>query len=98
MNYRIVFHSEAKKEFDELDGSLKILVLKQLKKLISNPLLGEAIGNKAGINLSGYRKTYVNNKKIRIVYKIFEEKVEVFVIAINKRDNMKVYEIADKRN
>lgn len=31
-------------------------------------------------------------------YKIVEEKVEVLVIAINKRDNMKVYEIADKRN
>ena len=97
MNYKVLFHIEAKKELDNLDGSVKLLVLKQIKKLIKNPQLGEALGNKAGIDLSGYRKIYVNKKQIRIIYKIIEEKIEVFVISINKRDKMKVYEISAKR-
>jgi len=36
-------------------------------------------------------------KKIRIVYKIVDAKIEVFVVAIGKRDDMEVYETAFKR-
>jgi mRNA interferase RelE/StbE len=46
------------------------------------------------MDLSEYRKTYVDKKKIRIVYKIVEDKVEVFVITIGKRNDMEVYKNA----
>ena len=44
--YEIKFHPEALKEFCKLDGSVKILVKKQIEKLQKSPFLGEELGNK----------------------------------------------------
>lgn len=97
MNYKIILHPEAEKELYKLDGSVKKLVIKQISKLSNNPEYGEELGNKHGYDLSGYRKIYVNNKKIRIVYSIEKGKVLIKIIAIGKRDDFKVYKDADKR-
>lgn len=96
-NYKIIFHPEAKKEFDKLDGSIRKVVLKQIVKLEENPTLGEALGNKAGFDLTGYHKMYAFKKKIRIVYRIHDGKLLVFIIAVGKREDMSVYEDASKR-
>jgi len=97
MIYRISFHSDAKKELDNLDGSIRKIVSKQIKKLRTNPLLGFELGNKAGYNLTGFRKLYAYKKRIRIVYKIIEDKVVVYIIAIGKRDDMEVYKSSSRR-
>ena len=97
MNYNIIFHPEAKKELDSLDGSVKIKVLKQINKLKTNPILGYDLGNKAGIDLTGYRKLYADKKKIRIVYEIIEDEILVSIIAIGKREDLEVYKTALKR-
>ena len=94
MIYSIVFHKDAKRDYEKLDGSVRWLVLKQLNKIKKNPFQGLELGNKAGLNLIGYRKIYVNKKQLRIVYKIDEEKIEVLVVSINKRENMKSYKLA----
>ena len=95
--YKIEFHKEVDKDFKELGNSIALLVFKKLSQLAKNPIIGEDLGNKANINLSGYKKVYVNNKRVRIVYKIIEDKIEVFVIAIGKRDDMEVYKKAQDR-
>ena len=97
MNYKIKFHPLAEKELNKLDGSVKILVVKQISKLSNNPEYGEDLGNKHGYDLTGYKKIYVNNKKIRIIYKIEKEKVLIKIIAIGKRNDFEVYQDADKR-
>ena len=97
MNYKIKFHPLAEKELNNLDGSVKILVIKQISKLRNNPEYGEDLGNKHGYDLTRYKKIYVNNKKIRIIYKIEKEKVLIKIIAIGKRDDFEVYQDADKR-
>lgn len=97
MKYNIVFHIEAKKDIEKLDNTLKILVFKQIKKLIDKPEIGQPLGNKAGFDLSNYRKIYACKKKIRIVYKVIENRIEIFIIAIEKRDKMSVYNIAASR-
>lgn len=63
MEYKIIFHPEALKEFCVLDGSVKQLVKKQIDKLKNTPELGEELGNKNGYNLSGYRKMYACKKR-----------------------------------
>jgi len=98
MNYDIIFHKDAAKELGDLDGRERIAVLKQLKKIKENPELGEELGNKAGFNLTGYRKIYVDKKRIRIVYRIIEYRLLVYVISIGKRENMDVYRKANSRN
>jgi mRNA interferase RelE/StbE len=95
--YKIQFHPEALKEFCKLDGSVKVLVKKQLEKLQKSPLLGEELGNKNGYDLTGYRKMYVNKKQIRIVYSIKDEVLLINIISIGKREDMAVYANASKR-
>lgn len=95
--YKIEYFPQARKDLEELDNSVRLLVFKQLKKLSASPELGELLGNKVGFDLSGCRKMYVDNKRVRIVYRIIEDKIVVEVIAIGDRDEMSVYENAAQR-
>ena len=97
MTYRIELKSEVLKDLDSFSHVQKILIFKQFTKLESSLQLGETLGNKAGYDLSGYRKMYVDKKKIRIVYKIIEDRVVVEIIAIAKREDMSVYKKASER-
>ena len=95
--YTIIFHEDIEKDFKEVGNNVVKLVLKKLTKIAKNPLIGAELGNKANNNLAGLRKTYVDNKRIRIVYKIIDDKIELLVVAVGKRDNMEVYKVASKR-
>ena len=97
MNYEVILHPDLYKDLKRLSKTQQILVFKQFKKLQVSPELGDFLGNRAGYDLSGFRKLYVDKKKIRIVYRIVEEKVVVEVIAVGKRDDMAVYEKAWER-
>lgn len=97
MKFKIIFHPDAAREISGLDNRQKLLVLKQIKKLSLTPGNGKKLGNKQGLDLTGYRKMYADRKKIRIVYKIVGKKVLVQIIAIGKRDSMKVYKKAANR-
>lgn len=97
MKFKIIFHPDAAREISGLDNQQKLLVLKQIKKLSLTPATGKKLGNKQGLDLTGYRKMYADRKKIRIVYKIVEKKILVQIIAIGKRDNMKAYKKAANR-
>lgn len=97
MEYKIIFHPLALKEFLELDKGVQIIVKKQLEKLKTSPQLGEDLGIKNNIDLSGYKKLYANKKQIRIVYHLQEETITVEIIAIGKREDMQVYKIAENR-
>lgn len=54
--FTVRFKASAWKEFKALDGSLKPLVVAQLRKIQDNPLAGEPLGNRMGIDLTGYRE------------------------------------------
>ncbi|MBX3332385.1 MAG: type II toxin-antitoxin system RelE/ParE family toxin [Nitrospira sp.] len=97
MHYSVTLTTDAADDFRRLDGSLKQSVAKQLKKLETSPLLGEHLGNKAGLDLTGYYKLYAAKKGIRIVYRIIELKVIVEVVAIGKREDPAVYRTSRKR-
>lgn len=97
MTYKVLFHPDAAKEIASLDNRVKLLVLKQIKKLTITPGLGSELGNKQGINLSGYRKIYADKKKIRIVYKIVDSKILIQILAVGKREGMEVYKKAATR-
>jgi mRNA interferase RelE/StbE len=96
-NYEIRFHPEAQAEFFALDKGIRLLVSKQLAKLESSPELGELLGNKNGIDLSGLRKLYVAKKQIRIVYEIDKGDIVVHIMAVGKREDMQVYKDVLKR-
>lgn len=95
--YAIEFFPEVEDDLKQLDHRVLLLVFKQLKKLSQSPQLGDLLGNKAGMDLSGCRKMYVDHKRVRIVYRIIEEVIVVEVIAIAQRDDMSVYREASQR-
>lgn len=94
MKYEVKFHPLAQKEFLELDKGVMGKVVKQIEKIASHPELGEKLGNKNGIDLSGFRKMYAEKKKIRIVYEVIEDEILIHILAIGKRDDMAVYKTA----
>jgi len=97
MTYKLIIKKEAKDDLSELTHSQKLLIIKQFKKLETSPQLGILLGNKSGYDLTGYRKMYLDKKKLRIVYRIVDDVIEVEVIAIGKRDDMDVYAKASER-
>ena len=95
--YAIEFFPEVEEDLKQLDHRVRLLVFKQLNKLAQSPQLGDLLGNKSGMDLSGYRKMYVDHKRVRIVYRILEKVIIVEVIAIAARDEMSVYREASRR-
>ncbi len=99
MNYKIELIPEAQKDYINLDGSIKKLVNKKIDQLSQKPLLGEQLGNKYNIDLTGFYKIYVAKKSYRIVYRLITpSQIEIIEIwGIGKRDKEEIYRIIGKR-
>jgi mRNA interferase RelE/StbE len=95
--FKYKFHQKAEKELKKLDGSKKILFLKQLKKIVENPYIGEELSNKHNLDLVGLRKMYFNKKKDRIVYQIIDNEILIYILSIGKREDLEVYKNAFDR-
>jgi mRNA interferase RelE/StbE len=91
MAYKVDFLPDAAREFDALDGSLKKLAAKQIDKLTERPELGETLGKRMGIDLTGYRKIYFGKKGFRIVYEIRHQRLVVLIIGIGRREREEIY-------
>lgn len=95
--YALKTHPLVEEDLKAFDNSIVILVLKKLAQLQHAPLQGQHLGNKNNLDLTGYYKTYVSKKQIRIVYKIIDNELVVYVVTIGKREEMEVYKEALKR-
>ncbi len=95
--YDFKFYEEAEKDLSKLNKSVQNLFVKKLAQIIRNPEVGKDLGHKNNLNLAGLKKVYFDNKRYRIVYEIKEQEIIIHIIAIGKRDNMKVYKEASQR-
>ena len=57
--YIIDYHNDVEKDFKDLGNRVTILALKKIEKLLENPIMGDKLGNKANLNLTGLRKVFV---------------------------------------
>ena len=74
------------------------MVNDKIDRLKENPYLGESLGNKNNIDLTGYYKIYVLKKTYRIVYRIVKNEIEIIEIwGIGRRDKMEIYKNIEKR-
>lgn len=97
MAYKVEFLPEAAQEFKSLDGSLKKMAAKQIDKLVEGPEIGEPLGKRMGIDLTGYRKIYFSKKAYRIVYEIQRQRLVILIIGIGKRERAEIYkEVAER--
>ena len=100
MNWNIEFLEEAQQDLKKLDGSVRIQVLKGIKKVSQNPLpfsqggYGKPLGNKSGTNLFKFK---FKDLGIRIVYKIEIVNSVMKIIVISARTDEQVYKEAQPR-
>jgi mRNA interferase RelE/StbE len=98
MAYKVTFTEDAAKDLKSLDKSIRTQVINKAIALQDNPFLGDPLGNKFGLDLTGYYKLYVAKKAYRIVYRLVGEAIEVVeIVGIGKRDKEEIYRLVVKR-
>ena len=103
MNWEISFLPEAVKDLKNLGGNQRILTLKAIRKVQTNPLpsseggYGKPLGNKRGSDLTGFLKIKLRDAGIRVVYKLVRTETQMLVIVISARTDDEVYDTADRR-
>ncbi|MCP3927925.1 MAG: type II toxin-antitoxin system RelE/ParE family toxin [Bacteroidetes bacterium] len=93
MTYRLVFKVDAKKEWDNLDSTVRSVFAKKLKERIQQPRIEIS-------RLSGMKDCYkikLRRAGYRLVYQVRDKELVVSIVAVGKRERNLVYKIATKR-
>lgn len=93
MTYKLRFHALTLAEWNKLDKSIREPLKKKLLERLENPHVPSA-------KLSGMPDCYkIKLLQIgyRLVYRVDEDVIFVTVIAVGKRDKLKIYESARDR-
>ncbi|GAO01046.1 translation repressor RelE/RelB/StbE [Komagataeibacter xylinus NBRC 13693] len=92
--YCLEFDDRALREWDALDGSVRKKFEKKLEKLIWTP---HSPGNELHRDLSGFYKIKLLKDGYRLVYQVIDERIVIYVIAVGRRADNEIYELASKR-
>ncbi|WP_141050867.1 type II toxin-antitoxin system RelE family toxin [Aliarcobacter cryaerophilus] len=95
--YSLKLHDKVYDDLKVLDNALVIKVFKKLKQIQQSPQIGENLGNKNGMNLSVFKKVYIDKKRVRIVFEVQDDILTIYTIAVGQRDDMEVYKKAFDR-
>ena len=93
MTFKLFFKEDAKKEWDQLDATIRSIFAKKLKERIKQPRIESS-------RLSGMKDCYkikLRRAGFRLVYQVRDEELIVSVVAVGKRERNLVYKIASKR-
>lgn len=93
MNYSLEFKASALKEWRKLDNSIKEQLKKRLSERLDNPRIESA-------RLSGMPDCYkikLRSSGFRLVYQVVDDHLIVVVVAVGKRENNLVYQLAQER-
>jgi mRNA interferase RelE/StbE len=93
MTYKLKFLPSAKREWDNLDNSIKSQFKSKLRKCLENPHIPP---NKLRDFDCAY-KIKLRSAGYRLVYEVDDQEIIVFVIAVGKRENNDVYNKARNR-
>ena len=94
MTYELEFHPLSLKEWKKLVPSIQQQFKKKLQQRLSNPHVPAS-------KLSGYTDTYkikLRTVGYRLVYTVKDDVVVVYVLAVGKRENNKVYDALATRH
>ena len=92
--YRLQFVPSAWTEWQKLDGSVKKLLRKLLKKRLDDPHVpGSALHGA----LAGHCKIKLNEQGYRLMFGVLDDVLIVMVMAIDKREDSVVYQSAMAR-
>lgn len=91
--YTLKYFDEVEKDLDALDDQTYDEVVGYFEKFKINPIAySQPLNEQGGLDLRGYRKTYVANATYRIILKVERDIAQiVHVVAVGERDQKKVY-------
>ena len=92
--YRLKFLPIALKEWNRLDGSVRDVLRKALKKRLEQPRLP---GAELHGDLKGCYKIKLRQQGYRLVYSVEDDVLVVLVLAVDKREDMTAYRSALER-
>ena len=101
MKWNLKYLPEAKDDLINFDNSVQKRLYKTILRTAENPLpkqqggYGEPLGNKFGINLTGFLKIKLSGIGLRVIYKLKES--DMLVIIAAAREDEKVYKEASIR-
>ena len=92
--WQIIYHPEVEEDLRSLGNTNARRILKAIEERLmkGEP---EKIGKPLSYTLSHYRRIRVGDT--RIIYKVYPDKVEVYVIAIGPRRDDLIYQEVQKR-
>ena len=93
MSYRLLFKIAARKEWDKLDSTVRVILKKRLAERLKKP-------RKESARLSGMKDCYkikLRRAGYRLVYQVRDKELIVSVIAVGKREKNQIYKAAMKR-
>ncbi|MGX2974944.1 type II toxin-antitoxin system RelE family toxin [Ursidibacter arcticus] len=93
MTYKLVFETQALKEWQKLEHSIREQFKKKLAKVLENP---EIPANKLREIPNGY-KIKLRSAGYRLIYQVENNEVKVIVLAIGKRERSEAYNTAKSR-
>jgi mRNA interferase RelE/StbE len=94
MKFNIEFDERALKEWQKLDSSIREQFKKKLKKLQEYPYIESA---RLHGDLVGCFKIKLRSSGFRLVYQVIDEEIVILVVAVGKREDSKIYNIASER-
>ena len=89
--YKLKFLPEALKEWHQLDGSVKLIFRKAIKKRLIQP---KVPGSELHGDIKGCYKIKLLKHGYRLVYTIEDNELVVLVLAVDKRENSIAYQSA----
>lgn len=92
--YRLKFLPEAIEEWSALDGSVKEVLRKALKKRLEQP---HTPGAQLHGDLRNCYKIKLRKQGYRLVYSVEDDALVVLVLAVDKREDMAAYRSAVER-
>ncbi|MFI5295088.1 MAG: type II toxin-antitoxin system RelE/ParE family toxin [Thermodesulfovibrionales bacterium] len=98
MGCKVEFIPDALRDFEALDKSLRREAARKIDALAENPFLGKPLGNKMGMDLTGFYKLYFARRRYRIVYRLIGEDIEIIeIVGIGMRDKAEIYQLVARR-
>ncbi len=97
--YSLEYFPEVKEDLSALSKEVLEEIFEYFEKYRVDPYkYSQKLYNQSGLNLKGYRKTYVANATYRIVIKIEDDVAKVVeVIVVGRREDKEVYKNASSR-
>lgn len=93
VEYRLQFLPSADKEWQKLNASIRLQFAKKLQQRLTNPHVPSA----RLFDMPNCYKIKLRSVGYRLVYRVFDDRIVVQVVAVGKRERNQAYKIAAGR-